>query len=1459
MPPPEARAAPLATTLRLLLPLAMMVSLLLLVGGALYGGARWLLASEDGARWLLGVLPGVQAEGVRGTLLGPRFEAERLRVQWAGGEESVHIEGLDLQGIAWRRSADAALWLELDIARAAARRVVVDTGATGPRPLPAPSSLAAPLRARIAAAELDELRIDQLAPLTALAARGVVFDGGKGRTHRVAAASARGWGLAMQAGASIGNVAPLQVQLSGTVEPAGHGAASPPWSAAVTASGPLPRIALEATLRGRTPPARGPGGAPAAPQLQAQAELHLLEAWPLQHVRASTEALDLAALWADAPRTRLSGRVEISAPAAGAPITADVQLRNLAPGRWDEHRLPISGLTLQLRGDPSQPARVQASRIELDLADAAGAAGHAGGNLLWDGHRMRIDARLADVTPQRLDGRAAAMTLGGPLEIALQGLPSPDRADASVPPPWHAEVKLALVGRIAGAPTPVSLEAQGAAAAGRLELARVHAQAGAASADLKATLARTERGAWQLASSGSVDDFDPLAWWPGVVASAWRQGPHRIDADWQLDVRAPADAQRLPPLALLQSLAGSGRLRVHDSVLAGVPLAADIALGSGDAGSARGGSATGSPGGSPRGAPGSAPANAGMQTRSAAAATSTLHAQITAGGNQLTIDGRADSVGNGADDRWQLAVQADKLAALAPLARLHPALAEWLPRAGSATASIAAHGRWPRMASDGEAHVERLQAGTLAVARGDLRWRLQVGTDIEANAPLVLNAELSGMRLGEQRADQLSAQLRGTLGAHRIELRGTLPVAPPPLVERLLGPGTARGTRALLQAQGHWQPGAAGGAALWRAQIERLALGPWDGTGAADAPLAGALWAETRDLRAELTFDHQGALETLQADPGRLLLAGGTLALHWDAVHVDLRGARPGFDLRAEVEPFALAPLLARVQPTMGWAGDLRLAARVAVSAGERFDAEFAFERRAGDLQLSSGDGAALSGDEGVQPLGLTELRLAITAHDGVWNFSPVFSGRSLGDIRGTLRARTSAQARWPQPDAPIDGEIQARVADIGIWTPWVPPGWRLTGRMQTTASVGGRFGEPTYTGELSASGLGVRSLLQGVNVSDGELRAVLAGETARIEHFTVKGGEGSVTIGGGASLGSQPSARLQLDAERFRVLGRIDRQLTLSGHAELALGTEASRVDGSFRVDEGLFDFSRADAPSLDDDVNVHGNGPAQAPPLEPQAARQRREFAIALDVDLGDHVRARGRGVDTGLRGKLRITNPGGRLDVVGTIRTDQGTYAAYGQKLDIERGAIVFTGVVDNPRLDILAIRPNTDTRVGLQVLGSAQAPRVQLYSEPEMSESDKLSWLLLGRPSEGLGRSDSAIIQRAAVALLAGEGEAPTDTLLRRLGLDDLSVRQSDTDVHETVISLGKQLSRRWYVGYERGVNATAGTWQLIYRIAQRLTVRMQSGFENALDIIWTWRFQEAPLEGGVRKSVPAKAP
>jgi translocation and assembly module TamB len=293
-----------------------------------------------------------------------------------------------------------------------------------------------------------------------------------------------------------------------------------------------------------------------------------------------------------------------------------------------------------------------------------------------------------------------------------------------------------------------------------------------------------------------------------------------------------------------------------------------------------------------------------------------------------------------------------------------------------------------------------------------------------------------------------------------------------------------------------------------------------------------------------------------------------------------------------------------------------------------------------------------------------------------------------------------------------------------------------------------------------------------------------------------------------------------------------------------MALQADRLRLDGKLAVDSGLFDLTARDAPSLDDDVNVRRNGSSGASLAEP-AARPglMRNAVVALEVDLGRQLRLRGRGLDTTLAGQLQLSAPGGRLAVNGTVRAENGTYAAYGQKLEIERGLVAFAGPLDGARLDILALRPNVDVRVGVAITGTALNPRVRLVSEPEMSETDKLSWLVLGRGPDGLGRTDTALLQRAAVALLAGEGEGPTDALLRSIGLDDVSVRQTDGEVRETVITLGKQLSRRWYVGYERGVNATTGTWQLIYRIAQRFTLRAQSGLENSLDLIWTWRFGE----------------
>lgn len=1400
--PVHAPATPVRSGLGLLLPVLAIVLLTALLVGLVAGGLRWLLVTEAGAAWLVQRLPAtVQVQGFRGALLGPEWQAEKLRVQWDAGRQWVQIDGLQGRGLRWQWRPHAHAWVALDVETLAARQVTLHTvtaPSTGPTPMPA--TLAPPVQLQLGALQVQRFVLDGQAPVEGLALTGLQLDPRPGARHRIQSLALQTAGVTLSGQLELANAPPYALAAQATARPL-LGGDAPAWAAVAQAGGSLAEVQLSGTLRGRAPP-RGE-----APAVDLRAGLRPLQPWPLASLDLQTQALDLSALALQAPATLLNGQATLQGGGEGQPLQARATLDNARPGRWNEGRLPLKRLSLEMSGSLQRRDRIDVPRFEVQLADAAASAGVLSGSAVWLAHTLTLDARLQNVAPQQLDSRAATMTLTGPLALNFTGLPHPDFQATSATPPPAVSWKLDLQGQLAGAPKAVQLQLEGRADDQQLELSRATAQAGAASASLTAKLQRQARGDWQLSTTGSVSDFDPVPWWPGDTGGAWRQGPHRLSGAWQFDLRLPRNAESLKPLVLAQRLAGNGTLRLQDSQLGGVALAADVKLG---------------------------------YTQAASPTPATLNAELRLGGNTLRLEGRGDPLGEGQSDRWRLELDGSRLAALAGLSRLHPALAAWEPRGGNAQAVISADGRWPDMRSEGNATLQQLQLGTLSLARGTARWQLAT----VGGQALQLQAEAEDLRYGAQRAQQLRADLTGTLAEHRIELTAALPVLPPRAAEQVLGLKMKTGTRAWLRAAGQWQP-AEGGGGKWKARIDRLAVGPWDGSTGAVAD--NTSWAETLDLRAEVDVAAGGSLQALQASAGSLKL-GDAFALRWDEVKVDLRGEQPQLQLRANVEPFALAPLLARLQPTMGWQGDLRLTARMDIRAAEKMDAELVVERADGDLHLA--------GSEGTQLMGLTDFRLALSAHEGLWNFAPLLRGRSLGELSGRVTVRSTPAQRWPEPEAPMAGEVRVRVPDLGIWGAWVPPGWRLAGTLETTAKLSGTVGKPQLDGQLQGEGLAVRNLLEGVNISDGQVLVKLAGDNAEIERFTLRAGDGTATISGGLNFGSKlkvAQGRLALKADRLRVLGRVDRQIIASGEAVASVQNENLRLDGKFRIDEGLWDASRSDAPSLDDDVTVRRADQPEDRRASAEEPQTRRNFVMGIDVDLGEKIRVRGYGVDLGLRGQVRITNPGGRLAVNGTITSEGGTYAAYGQKLEIERGIVAFSGPYNNPRLDVLALRPNIDQRVGVAITGSAQTPRIRLYAEPELSDSEKLSWLVLGRAPDGLGRNDTALLQRAAVALLSGEGEAPTDALMRSLGIDEVSLRQGDGDVRETVITVGKQLSRRWYLGYERGVNATTGTWQLIYRIAQRFTLRAQSGVDSALDVIWTWRMQETPADAGMRKS------
>ena len=1345
----------------------------LLTMGAVIGA---LLFTEPGTRWLLARVPGLHASGISGSLLG-RFGAQMLELQLpdGGARLRLHDLGWSAPQLRWGSGSN---WLHIGIDELRAG-VVELWPAAAPGSGAAPASLELPLGLQVQALRVDTLRIDGLEqPLRKLRAHlDLSADGGA--RHRLDAVSLA-WDRLQLAGraevAARGDLA-LHAAVQLTQQPAGDTA----WSAALQLDGPLAAPQLQATLRARA------SASQPEQTLDASAGLRPFAAWPLGELQARARALDLSALHSAAPRTALDLDAAASTSAADLPAQIALALRNHDAGRWNEGRLPLRELRLQLQARPDEPSRLDIQTFEAELGSARASAGQLSGTGHWNPADWRVDTQLRGLQPGLLDARAPQMRLDGRVQLDGSGFDASQAHGASI------ELRGQLDGRQLGArqSPAVQLRLDARLNALHIELRQLLAQSGSARARLEGRLSRPSDGAaWALRAQAGLQDFDPLPWWPGREDSPWRQGPHRLNAAADVDLTLPASAGTAAQW--LTRLRGQAQLTLQPSQLAGVPLSGQLALQSN-------------------------------------ARDSTAQLQLLADGNQLRADARRDAAGDGRGDHLELKAELGALRRLQPLWKLAQPSGADARLDGKLQAQLTVDGRWPAVATQGRLDAGGpLQLGDWRIERGQARWQLGTARD----APLDAQLELSGLSQGPRRAESLKLQLQGTPQSHTLALQADSKSLPPAWVEALHGApaGTAsKHTLAELRGSGGLL-GSAGAPSGWAGKLEKLVV-------RGDAPAA-APWLQLSESAMQLRWA-DGPLH-FAAEAGRAELLGAALSwnrIAWTAADAERTPAK--IDVDARLEPLDVAPLLRRAQPHFGWGGDLRLRGHVLLRSAASFAADVVLERESGDLSVTD--------DAGTRTLGLSDLRLGLIAQDGHWSLGAGLAGSTLGRAAGALSARTHARSPWPGGDAALSGVLELQIDDLGVWGPWLPPGWRLGGAMHASASVGGRVGAPTLDGRLDGSGIGVRNVLQGVEVRDGEFAIALLGDTARIERFGANAGQGSLKLQGDASLGAAPRAELKLTLDRFQLLGRVDRRIVSSGEATLHLGADSIALNGAFGVDEGLIDFSRSEAPSLGDDVRVYrgesgGFQFASASAADGEAARARaRRVGLDLRVDLGEKLRIRGMGLDAGLRGELRLSAPQGRLRVDGRVRTVDGTYRAYRQRLNIERGVLSFNGPIENPQLDIEAVRPNLDVRVGVAVTGTVLVPRIRLFSEPEMSDAEKLSWLLRGRASDGPGSGDSALLQAAAMALISGDEPSALDQFFNVFGLDDLSVRQSDSAGGGAIVSVGKQLSRNWYVGYERGLNATTGNWQLIYRIAQRFTVRAQSGVQNSIELIWSWRW------------------
>ncbi|MGU9990095.1 hypothetical protein D0839_03970 [Bordetella avium] len=521
--------------------------------------------------------------------------------------------------------------------------------------------------------------------------------------------------------------------------------------------------------------------------------------------------------------------------------------------------------------------------------------------------------------------------------------------------------------------------------------------------------------------------------------------------------------------------------------------------------------------------------------------------------------------------------------------------------------------------------------------------------------------------------------------------------------------------------------------------------------------------------------------------------------------------------------------------------------------------------RRDGDLQIP--------GDPPI-PLGLKTLQLDLSATPGAGNASRINAALALttehmGDVKAT--ASTQLRGLTLPPNQAIRAEVSADIADLAWVGLFVSDTLELGGSLRANVRADGSLGGAwKASGSIEGDKLRMVRIDDGVRLMDGTLRARLDGDRVVLESLrfpavlrvmpdewrtkewitTNPGAKGGYLEAKGDWNLAESAGRVGVTLYRFPALQRSDRYAMVSGKVDIDAALPRVSIDGSITADAGWFSLEILQGvPTLDDDVRVvhPGQSLKAGPPIQ---------LSMDLKVDMGPRFYITGMGLDAGLVGSIQILMQDGRLSGIGALHTRDGGIEAYGQKLRLRRGTLTFQGRLDNPLLDIEALRTGKAVEAGVRVAGTAQRPRIDLVSYPDVSDVEKLSWLVLGRGPDA-GGGDTALLLSLGTSLLSGKGPP----LYKQFGLDDVSMRtgaigssgsvlpdrtvassvnrDADADLATQFLVASKNFANGITLSVEQAMSGSETVGRASYALAKGLSLDLKGGSVNGIELVYRW--------------------
>lgn len=533
--------------------------------------------------------------------------------------------------------------------------------------------------------------------------------------------------------------------------------------------------------------------------------------------------------------------------------------------------------------------------------------------------------------------------------------------------------------------------------------------------------------------------------------------------------------------------------------------------------------------------------------------------------------------------------------------------------------------------------------------------------------------------------------------------------------------------------------------------------------------------------------------------------------------------------LAARQLPLALfTPLLANMPD---WHGTVGGDATLHFTADRLSQAHARWDFSAGDITLAGVTRTTLSYDGATGQLVVNDAGLRANAQ-------VVLPGGDGGSAELALPQFHSAV---PIERQPIDGRLTFAMHDLTRLAPLLPQLDELSGSLEMKFTVAGTLTDPRLHGQAALKNAGARISVTGIRVHDANLAVTAAGGDELRVNGEAQSGPGRLELSGRVTFPPDSAwrAQLRIVGDQFHGVDLRETQVFVSPDLHATLTPGAINVNGNIRLPKAswVLRSQKSDVVTTSPDIVVV-SAPAGTPTPE-----SRWKVTAQIRLILGDAVTFSGFGLNAKVAGNVALTEtPTQATTARGEIRVVTGQYQAYGHKLTVERGRLVFVGgPVTNPGIDARASRKIDQITAGVEVKGSLQSPQLTLFSNPTMSQADTLSYLLFGRPLQSASAAEGRSLVAATHALNLAGGERLAQRIGSRFGIEDIGIESIETGTAKeeaAALVLGKQLSPRLYINYSIGLFTPANVLHLKYKLGKRWSLEAQSGARAGGDLTYT---------------------